>query len=195
MTNQANPEMPVEPARLAEEWIQQINEAARNSSGWIIETGLILLRAKEQLPHGQWLSMWESRRMQFGVRTAEMLMRVARHPTLRDPKNISSLPVSWSILYVLSQLPADLVQQEIINRSINLELKLSGARGLLSRWRAGMAPLPTGNAPRPFNVTRQKSRVLRSLHQQSARWPAEHRAELAQLLETVAAQLRQAGNK
>ena len=157
MNNQVNQAILNEPARQdpVEAWISEINEATRSSSGWIIETGLILLRAKEQLAHGQWLAMWETRRMPFGVRTAEMLMRVARHPTLRDPKYISSLPVSWSILYVLSQLPADLVQQEIIDGAINPELKLSGARHLLSRWRAGMVSPSAVNAPRPFNVTRK----------------------------------------
>jgi hypothetical protein len=197
MNNQMDQAILNEPARQdpLEPWIGEINEATRNSSGWIIETGLILLRAKEQLAHGQWLSMWETRRMPFGVRTAEMLMKVARHPILRDPKSISSLPVSWSILYVLSQLPANLVQQEIIDGTINPELKLAEARHLLSQSRAGASAGSVTSSPPPFNVTRQKSRFLQSLGRRCARWPAEHREELAQTLETVAAQLRQGGNK
>jgi len=185
--------MPVEPARTVDQWIIEINDASRNSSGWIIETGLLLMRAKEQLAHGQWLALWEGRRMRFGLRSAEMLMRIARHPALRNPKNISSLPVSWSILYVLTKLSVDAVESEIARGAIHVELKLAEARRLLNRSRAGVVAEPTAAAPRRFDVVRQKSRVLRSLHQQSARWPAEHRMELAQLLETVAAELRHGG--
>lgn len=197
MNNQVEGETPVQPTQtnLAEAWIAQINEACGWSPGWALKTGELLIQAKEQLAHGQWLAMWESRRMKFGLRTGEMLMRVARHPALRNSKHFSSLPAAWSILHVLSQLPPEVVQQGIADGVINTELKLTAARRLLSQSRAGVATGPATPAPRPFDVTRQKSRVLRSLRQQSERWPAEHRAELAQLLETIALELRQGGNE
>jgi hypothetical protein len=68
-----------------------------------------LLLVKQQLPPGPWLAMWENRRKSIGLRTGEMLMRVARHPVLLHSKHFSSLPASWSVLYELSQLPVEVV--------------------------------------------------------------------------------------
>jgi hypothetical protein len=92
-----------------EEWIEQINEACGYSPGWAIRSGQLLLLLRQQLPHGQWLAMWENRRMEIGLRTEEMLMRVAWYPVLLNSKHFSSLPASWSILYELSQLPVGVV--------------------------------------------------------------------------------------
>jgi len=195
MSDQTQPTPPVEPVRNAEEWIAQINEACGYSAGWAIKTGDLLLQAKQQLPHGQWLAMWASRRMKFGLRTGEMLMRVARHPDLRNSQHFSSLPAAWSILYVLSQLPPEVVPQGIADGVIHPELKLAEARRLLSQSRAGVVAAPAAATAPSFDVTRQKSRVLRSLRQQSVRWPTEHRWELAQLLETIALELRQGGSE
>jgi hypothetical protein len=193
---QGNADAPAQPAgaNLKENWIQEINRAFGYSTGWVIKTGILLLRAKEQLPHGQWISMFESQKMKFGLRTAEMLMRVALHPVLRNSKYSSSLPSAWSILYLLSQLPADVVEQGILSGAIHVELKLAEARRLLQSAQANVPADPAGPTLPPFDLGRQQARLLRSLRQQGARWPAEYRGELAALLEAMAAELRAAGN-
>ena len=195
MSDQASQKLPVAPARRAEEWIEEINQACGYCPGWAVKTGELLFQAKQQLPHGQWLAMWESRRLKFGLRTGEMLMRVARHPSLRNSKNFSSLPAAWSILHELCQLPAEVLQQGIADGVIHPELKLAEARRLRGRARAGVGVDPAAPAAAPFDVARQTSRLLRSLRQQSARWPAAHRAELVRLLETLALELRQGGKE
>jgi hypothetical protein len=191
MSDQANQKQPVAPALLAEECIGEINKACGCSAGWVIKTGDLLLRAERQLPRDQWLGMWQGGRLKFGLRTGEMLMHVARHPALRNAKHFSSLPAAWSILYVLSQLPPEVVQQGIADGTIHAEMKLVEARRLRSRSRAGGVTEPAAAQSQPFDVLRQTSRVVRSLRQQSGRWPAAHRAKLAQLLEIFATLLRE----
>jgi len=193
LDDQVNHKKSVEPKSLTEEWIAQINRACGCSAGWAIQTGDILLNAKKQLPHGQWLAMWESHRLKFGLRTGEMLMCVARQPAFRNAKNFSSLPAAWSILYALSQLSQEVVQQGIADGIIHPEIKLAEARRLLRRSRAGVVVEPASAESSSFEVVRQTSRMIRSLRRQAGRWPAEHRARLALLLESFATLLREGG--
>jgi hypothetical protein len=48
----------------------------------IVETGRVLIAAKEQLDHREWLLMFELERMPFGRQTAEKLMTIARDPVI-----------------------------------------------------------------------------------------------------------------
>src|SRR5207302_11084302 len=70
----------------------------------ILEVGRLLIAAKAALPqHGEWEAM-VANELPFGLRTAEMLMRVGRDEQLA--KHVSILPPSWATLHALTQLAA-----------------------------------------------------------------------------------------
>jgi hypothetical protein len=191
VTQPVKADVPVQFVPETEGWIAEINLAFVCQTGWVFETGDRLLQANAELPHGQWMSMFESRKLKFGLRTGEMLMAVARHPTLRNSKYFSSLPSAWSILYVLSRLPAEFVEQGVLSGVIHPELKLAEARRLLRSARAGGPAAPNPPAPPPFDLDRQKNRVCDYLRGQLKHWPLAYLEELAALLETLAAVLRE----
>ena len=150
MSQPADAPAPAQPvvASPAEHWIEEINTAFGYSAGWVIKTGQLLSQAKRQLPPRQWLAAFESRKLRFGLRTAEMLMALGRHPILTKTKYISSLPPAWSILYLLSRLPPEVLEQGIIDGVIHPELKLAEARRLLQSARAsGLAEPSKFNSP------------------------------------------------
>src|SRR5712671_6287987 len=57
-------------------WVDEINKAFGFSVGWVVKAGDLLTKAKQQLGHGQWSSLFEAGKLKFGLRTAEMLMAV-----------------------------------------------------------------------------------------------------------------------
>jgi hypothetical protein len=96
----------------ASEWATRINAEWRKSVEAIIETGRLLIQAKEDLGHGKWCEMFRDPRFRalnypvpFTVRTAQMLMVIAEHPILSNAKYTSHLPPSWYTLYRLGSLP------------------------------------------------------------------------------------------
>jgi len=192
MTQRANDEPPAEPAAASRPafWIGEINLAYGCSPGRIIITGEILNQAKIALVHGQWMSMFEKGKLVFGLRTAEMFMRVARHPILSNRNYFSNLPASCAVLYLLSRLSPDLVEQAIRIGVIHPELKLREARRLFQSAQANEPSAPTQPAPPAFDLTRQSNRVCAYLTGQLKVWPQSYWPQLAALLETLAADLR-----
>ena len=69
----------------------------------IIEAGRVLLDGKEQLAHGEFTD-WVEHDLKLGERKAQMLMLIARHPILSNPKHATVLPASWFTLYQLTYL-------------------------------------------------------------------------------------------
>ncbi len=49
--------------------------------------------------------MFKDALVPLGIRSAQMLMTVAEHPTLSNTKHVSLLPPSWGTLYELTKLP------------------------------------------------------------------------------------------
>ena len=77
-----------------ETYVHDINAAWRKAVDSIIETGRILLEAKDgpyRLKHGAFEAMVRTE-LPFNERTGQMLMRIARHPILSDAKHVSLLP-------------------------------------------------------------------------------------------------------
>jgi hypothetical protein len=181
-------------ARPVQDWIEEINLACGYCTSGVIETGDLLLQAKHDLPHGQWMSMFESGKLKFGPRMAQMHMAVARHPTLRNSKYFSDLPSAWSILHVLSKLPPEVVEQEILSGAIHPELRLREAQRLLQGQRGDAHATAAGSNVPPFDLERQRKGLQGYLGRQRTRWPAEHHEELAALLESIVAELRAGRN-
>lgn len=95
-----------------EEFAAAIGAAWRSSVRGIIDAGRLLIMARESLDHGEFGPMIESQ-LPFGVRTAEMLMRIARHPGISNPKFVSYLPPSWGSLHELTPLEPEEFERAI----------------------------------------------------------------------------------
>ena len=158
-------------ASLSDKCVLAINYAYKNSTKWTILTGRLLLDAKAQLPHGQW--MFEKSRVKFSLRSAETLMAIARNPALCNSKNLSNLPQAASVLYVLSHLPAEVLEQAILKGVVHPGLALAEARHILESHKANLATAPADRTPQPV----------------------VHRVQLANLLEAMAKELRTPGKE
>jgi hypothetical protein len=90
-----------------DDWVKRISRRWFKVVESIIETGRLLIKAKEELGHGRFGEMIQRGDMLFRARTAQCLMAIARNPVLSNPQYVSHLPPSWGTLYDLTALPAD----------------------------------------------------------------------------------------
>jgi hypothetical protein len=67
----------------------------------IIEVGRLLIEAKEELPHGEFIAMVESE-LPFKERAARCLMAVARDERISNRQHAAVMPPSWYTLYAIS---------------------------------------------------------------------------------------------
>jgi hypothetical protein len=71
-------------------WVQEITATWRKSLESILDTGRLLIEAKEKLDPGEFLEMIV-RDLPFGERTAQRLMAIARDERLTDATHGSLL--------------------------------------------------------------------------------------------------------
>lgn len=114
-----------------EEWAAVINADWRKSIESIMQTGRDLLRAKEDLPNGQFGQMIKED-LGFGRRVAQHLMRIVAHPMIGDAKTSAHLPASWNVLYELSRLSEEDFKWAEAKGLIGPDTTVRKARGLKS---------------------------------------------------------------
>ena len=102
----------------------------------ILEVGRLLTAAKLDLPHGEFSSMIEQD-LPFGDRAAQMLMAIAAHPLLSNPKHVSLLPPSWGTLYQLSRVPAATLAPAIESGTVCPDMSRDDAYRLYRRVQLG----------------------------------------------------------
>src|SRR6516162_7992284 len=89
------------------QWAKRISDGWEETAKQAIDAwrtaGDDLIAAKAQLEHGEFLGMIETD-LPFGKRTAQMLMKIARDPRLKNQPVGSLLPPSWRTLYELTRL-------------------------------------------------------------------------------------------
>lgn len=90
----------------AEQWADRICAELGKTVESIIDVGRLLVKAKADLVHGEWLRMFDDGLVPFGARSAQMLMVIAEHPAITNTNHGSFLPPSWRTLYELTQVPA-----------------------------------------------------------------------------------------
>jgi hypothetical protein len=93
------------------------------------EAGQILIEAKAALPHGQFEKMIETK-LTISSRKAQMLMRIAEHPILSNPKCVLHLPASWGTLYDLTQLPVPALEAALAQHEITPGTRRSDVKQL-----------------------------------------------------------------
>ena len=100
--------MPIDlPASTNRTWAERITEAWQSTLHGILETGRLLIAAKEgpdRLPHGEFEQMVATD-LPFGASTAQRLMAVARDHRLSKAAHVQLLPPHWGTLYEITKLP------------------------------------------------------------------------------------------
>ena len=134
--------------RAEEEFAAGFEASWRRSVEGIIGAGQVLIEAKEGLPHGSFLPFVRDR-LGLRPRTAERLMRIARHWDLNatDP---SLLPASVAALDALCPL-ADFVDILVAEGRLSRNMTEEDVRRL-NRGRVGYEPdlLPQEPWPEPY---------------------------------------------
>lgn len=107
--------------RIAAAWGKQVES--------IIETGQMLAEAKEELPHGSYEAMVQSK-LPFSPNTARRLKIIAGHSLISKREHVHVLPPSWGALYELTKLPNEILAAKLRDGSIHPKLERKDARAL-----------------------------------------------------------------
>lgn len=111
-----------------EGWAKRINRRVGAGLAAFIQAGIELVAAKKALGHGGFGDLFKSGLVEIDQRTAEMLMRVAKHATLANPNNYSILPRSLNSLNKLAALDVTEVEQAIAAGEITPGMTISDAQ-------------------------------------------------------------------
>jgi hypothetical protein len=84
------------------EYVARFIRARQKSVEGFVEQGQIILEAKNDLPHGELLIMYEELGFK-NPRRPQMLKRIAEHPIISNAKYFSLLPPCYATLYQLGQ--------------------------------------------------------------------------------------------
>jgi hypothetical protein len=90
---------------IARRWARKFSAGRDQAVESIIAFGQLLTEGKTELDHGEWLFALETAKID--PREAEKCMRIANHPVLSNPSNLSNLPSALSSLDYLSGLTAE----------------------------------------------------------------------------------------
>jgi N6-adenosine-specific RNA methylase IME4 len=110
----------VEP-HTALEFAAKITACCQRSVEAVFETGMLLIRAKATLPHGEFEAMVAGD-LPFGPRSARMLMAIAADPRLLNRNQGSVLPASWRTLYEITRLDDAALEARIADGTIRPDM-------------------------------------------------------------------------
>ena len=85
-------------------YAQRITDCQRKNVNSIIECGRLLIAAKDELKHGEFLKMIENN-LPFKRSTAQALMKIAADGRITKNQHAGCLPAHWPTLVKLIQLP------------------------------------------------------------------------------------------
>jgi Protein of unknown function (DUF3102) len=83
------------------EHVRRITAAWQKTVANIVETGRLLIEAKDDIGFGGFQEMIRAE-LPFGARTAQRLMEIAEDRVLSNATHASLLPASWMTLYELA---------------------------------------------------------------------------------------------
>jgi DUF3102 family protein len=159
----------------AERWADRICSQLGKSVEAIIEVGRLLVKAKTELPHGEWKRMFDSDLVPFGIRTAQRLMVIAGHPVISNATHASYLPASWMTLYNLSKVEPKRLNAAFKDGIITPDMPRKAVAALLPPRRAkhetdSLAEPVTVLWSRELEASRISS-ALRPAHDLLREWP------------------------
>lgn len=171
----------------ADQWAAKIHDAVGDGVAWFLDAGRQLSEAKVALGHGRWMAMFSAGRIKIGLRTAEMLMRVAEHRALSDSQYSAKLPPSLTTLDVLAGGTVEVVEAGIKAGAIGPGLTAKEARSFL---RAQSPKLITPTRATKFDAAKRLKHVDAVLWKELERWPDEALGQLAEKLAAFAEEVR-----
>jgi hypothetical protein len=107
-----------EPVFLFAKHAQRITACQRKGVASIIECGRLLIAAKDELKHGEFLKMIENN-LPFKRSTAQALMKIAADGRIIKNQHAGCLPAYWSTLVKLTQLPDAAFEARIADGTIH----------------------------------------------------------------------------
>ncbi|MEN9572149.1 MAG: hypothetical protein RL514_4 [Verrucomicrobiota bacterium] len=131
--------------------------------------------------------MFDSGKIKMGVRSAEMLMRIAGHRALAVAQHVSQLPPSVTALYALSAGSVEAVTTGIQSGDIFPEMTAKEAREYVRSQNGSPAPAKPATS---FDPDKRRNRVQQAVKNEALRWPDNTRCQLAELLEALAKDIR-----
>lgn len=179
------PVLPPDP--VVEDWAVKINEATGEGVAWFIVAGTKLIEAKEALGHGRWMVMFETHRIRFSLRSAEMFMRVAKLSPLSESLTLANLPPRLTTLDVLAGVTVEVTKAGIQSGAIHPEMTAREAREFVRAQNGGPAPAKPATS---FDPDKRRNRVQQGITKEALKWPDDTRHQLADLLEVMAKDIR-----
>jgi len=116
--------------RTWQEYVRLIALAYANGVSSILECGEMLLEAKEELEHGEFLAMLELK-LPFSARTAQRFMAIARNQALANTTHRVAFPPTWGTLAELAKLPPPVITSLIKDGTITPKLERKQAAELV----------------------------------------------------------------
>jgi hypothetical protein len=139
--------MPALESASAEIWAERILAEYRKSVEAIIAVGRLLIEAKLDCEHGEYLRIFSDspnpvpKCLPFGQRSGQYLSAIARSGLITNTKHASHLPTSWMTLYELSRLPESDFIEAIECGRITPEITRNDVRKLITGGEES-APVP-----------------------------------------------------
>jgi hypothetical protein len=115
----------------AEQWADRIRTQLGRNVEAIIEVGRLLVKAKADLPHGEWGRLFDDDLLPFSQQTASKWMAIAEHPLISNPAHVRSLPPAWSTLYELTKAEPSKVKNALKDGIITPDMPRKAVAALL----------------------------------------------------------------
>jgi hypothetical protein len=143
-----------------EDYVNAISRFWSRAQTAFLEIGRLLIRAKETLPHGEYIAAVEER-LPFSGRTAYQLREAARWALEMDKRQtitLDRLPGSYSTIYLLSTFDPSTLERAEAEGIVRPELR----RAELIAWRKGTGEKPSDRAAlqaRREKIIRERMRL------------------------------------
>ena len=124
-------------AFLFAKYAQRITNCQRKSVESIIECGRLLIAAKDELKHGEFLKMINAN-LPFKRSSAQAFMKIANDKRVTKSQHAGCLPVHWSTLVKLTQLPDAAFEARIADGTIHPGLERRPAAEMIDSYFASL---------------------------------------------------------
>ena len=114
-------------------YARRITACQRKSVNCIIECGRLLIAAKDELKHGEFLKMIDNN-LPFKRSTAQALMKIAADGRITKYQRAGCLPAHWSTLVKLTQLPDAAFEARIVDGRIHPSLERRPAAEMIESY-------------------------------------------------------------
>jgi hypothetical protein len=118
-----------------EQWLEQIRPDFIKGNVSFIAGAAKLIEAKRALKKSKGSFVRLVERLGLDLDKAERLMKIARHPVLRESAHARNLPLSWMTLYTLAALPPKVLEEFIADGTVHPGLERKQAERLVRKVR------------------------------------------------------------